>query len=80
MGVEMAGTDVGLAAPELFLLLAVVLDVTVVVETVAVVGVVGSGEPRGSEYDSSLDVSSGTSCSLSLRFAIASNSIWKYDT
>jgi hypothetical protein len=56
-----------------FLFFAFLVGVTVVVAAVAVAvsaGVEGSGELRGSDCDSSLDVSSGTSCSLSLRFAI----------
>ena len=44
----------------------------VAVEGAVVVDVAGSGELRGSDCDSSLDVTSGTSCSLSLRFAIVS--------
>jgi hypothetical protein len=38
--------------------------VVAAVAVAAVVGVVGWGELRDSECDSSLDVSSGTSCSL----------------
>ena len=58
-----------------FLFFAFLVGVTVVVAAVAVAvavsaGVQGSGELRGSDGDSSLHVSSGTSCSLSLRFAI----------
>ena len=65
------------AALAFFLFFAFLVGVTVVVAAVAVAvavsaGVEGSGELRGSDCDSSLDVSSGTSCSLSLRFAIVS--------
>jgi hypothetical protein len=73
MGVEVAALDVALVAREPFLFRALASGVAVVVAVVAVsVGVEGSGELRGSDCDSSPEVSSGTSCSLSLRFAIVS--------